>query len=160
VNRRAWLLVAVTLAFACVGVATATGGFSPTEPVLVVTADDGSELLATPVDEGTEVTVAYTHSVEKTPVRDVYEVRNGTLVMTRMEFRSYGAGLPSTVPVTEIGDEYVYYPPERSYDPLRVTTGYVAEHDLIVGDERYDIAERADGGTVEIRVEPRLKTPW
>jgi hypothetical protein len=158
VNQRAWLLVAVTLAFVCVGAVTATG--ATTETVLVVTDSDGEDILVTPVDDGTEVTVEYTHSVEKTLVSDVYEVRNGTLVMTHMKFSSYGAGLPSTVPVTEVDGRYVYYPPERSYDPLRITTGFVAEHDLIVGDKRYDIAERADGGTVEIHVETRLKRPW
>ncbi|MEF8915754.1 DUF1850 domain-containing protein [Natronomonas sp.] len=159
-SRRAWLLVAVTLTAVCIGAVAAAGTGAATEPVLVVTDDDGEELLVTPVEAGTEVTVVYTHSVEKTPVYDVYEVRNGTLVMTRMEFSSYGAGLPSTVPVTEKRGRYVYYPPERSYDPLRVTTGFVANHDLVVGDDQYDLAERADGGTVEIRVETRLNTPW
>lgn len=158
-NRRAWLIVAVTLAAVVVGAAAASGG-AATDTVLVVTDDDGEELLVTPAEAGTEVTVVYTHSVEKTPVFDVYEVRNGTLVMTRMEFSSYGAGLPSTVSVSETNGRYVYYPPEQNYDPLRVTTGFVADHDLVVGDERYDLAERADGGTVEIRVETRLNTPW
>ena len=153
-TRRAWL--AVALAVVCVGtVAAVAGSGAATEPVLVVTGDGGEELLVTPVDEGTEITVEYTHSVEKTLVRDVYAVRDGGLVMTRMEFSSFGAGLPSTADVTEVDGRYVYRPPEQRYDPLRVTTGDVADHDLVVGDERYDLAAIADGGTVELRVETR-----
>lgn len=155
-TRRAWL--AVVLAAACVAAGTAVSVTAvATDAVLVVTADDGDELLVTPIDDDTEITVEYTHSVEKTPVRDVYVADDGELVMTRMEFSSYGAGLPSTVNVTEVDGYYVYEPPERGYDPLRVTTGHVADHDLVVGDERYDIAEIADGGTVELTVQTRLR---
>ena len=155
-TRRAWLVIAV--AIACAGVLTAGAvTVAATETVLVVTDDGGEKLLVTPVGDGTEITVEYTHSVEKTLVRDVYVAEDGQLVMTRMEFSSFGAGLPSTANVTEVDGRYVYHPPERGYDPLRVTTGRVADHDLVVGDERYDIAEMADGGTVELRVETRLR---
>ncbi|QLD89963.1 DUF1850 domain-containing protein [Natronomonas salina] len=155
-TRRAWLVIAVVIV--CAGVLT-TGAVTvaATETVLVVTDDEGEELLVTPVAEDDEIIVEYTHSVEKTLVRDVYVAEDGQLVMTRMEFSSYGAGLPSTVNVTEVDGRYVYYPPERGYDPLRVTTGHVADHDLVVGDERYDIAEIADGGTVELRIETRFR---
>lgn len=155
-TRRAWLAVAVT--FVCVGAVAAAGAsVAATDTVLVVTSDDGEELLVTPVSEDTEITVEYTHSVEKTPVRDVYVPEDGALVMTRMEFSSYGAGLPSTVEVTVVDGRYVYEPPPRRYDPLRVTTGPVADHELVVGNERYDLAALADGGTVELRVETRPK---
>ncbi|WP_218644664.1 DUF1850 domain-containing protein [Natronomonas gomsonensis] len=155
-SRRVWLAALVAIAVVCVGGVAATG--AATQSVLVVS-EDGDDLLVTPVDNGTEVTVEYTHSVEKTLVSDVYAVDGDRLTMTRMEFSSYGAGLPSTVSVTEINDRYVYYPPERHYDPLRITTGYVADHDLVVGDRRYDLVDIADGGTVEISVETRLRIP-
>ena len=154
-TRRAWLAVAA--AVVCVAaVAAAAASGAATATVLVVSGEDGEELLVTPVDDGAEVTVEYTHSVEKTPVSDVYVVEDGRLVMTRMEFSSFGAGLPSTVDVTEVDGRYVYHPPERSYDPLRVGTGPVADHDLVVGDQRHDLAGIADGGTVELRVETRF----
>lgn len=156
-TRWAGLLAGLVVAAFIAGAVAAGGGTS--EQVLVVTDDDGDELLVTPVADDAEVVVAYTHSVERTDVRDVYVVRDGKLVMTRMEFSSYGAGLPSTVPVTRSGDRYVYEPPEQEYDPLRISTGAVADHDLVVGDERYDLAERADGGNVEIRVETRFTFP-
>ena len=154
--NRAWLAAAVAVVVVA-AVAAAAGTVAATETVLVVTDDSGEELLVTPVEEDTEVTVEYTHSVEKTLVRDVYVARDGELVMTRMEFSSFGAGLPSHADVEAVDGRYVYRPPERGYDPLRVTTGHVADHDLLVGDERHDLAEMADGGTVELRIETRLR---
>ncbi|MDZ5812065.1 DUF1850 domain-containing protein [Halorubrum sp. AD140] len=123
---------------------------------LIVTDDDGTELLAIPVDEETEVVIEYTHSVEKTTVRDVYTPGDERLVMTRMEFSSFGAGLPSRADVTVDGSRYVYHPPSEEYSTLHLKTGGVADHDLIVGDERYDIAAMSDDGAVELTVERRL----
>lgn len=153
-NRRAWLLVAVA-AFTVVGAAVVTG--AATEPVLVVTDDEGNELLAVPVDSDTEIAIEYTHSVERTLVTDVYVVSDGALVTDRMVFSSYGAGLPSDAEVTRVGDRYVYSPSEQRHETLTVATGFVAGHELVVGDERYDLADRADGGTVQLRIENRLR---
>lgn len=135
-----------------VGAVDTVGG----EPTLVVTAENGTELVADPVSDETEIVIEYTHSVEKTTVRDVYVPRDGELVMTRMEFSSFGAGLPSRADVTVRDGRYVYEPPAESYPTLHLKTGAVADHDLIVGDERYDIAGMSDGGAVELTVERRL----
>ena len=128
-----------------------------TTPTLVITDEDGSERLTVPVDDGSEVTVEYTHSVERTPVSDVYIVSDGALVSDRMYFSSYGAGLPSQAAVTRDGDRYVYEPPEKQFDPLVVSTGNIAGHELIVDEERYDLVEAAESGTVSIRVENRWR---
>lgn len=128
------------------------GGEAPSDRTLVVVHENGTELLSVPVEEGTEVTLEYEHSVERTLVRDVYVVRGDALVSERMEFSSFGAGLPSHAEVTPDGERYVYVPPEQEYEPLRVTTGFVADHDLLVRGERHDLAGLANGGTVEIRV--------
>ncbi len=152
--RWAWLLVALTVLATSIWIVTPSG--TATDPVLVVHTDTGEEILTVPVAEGTTVTIAYTHSVERTPVADIYTVKNDALVMQQMEFRSFGAGLPSTVSVTQHGDKYVYQPPERAYNPLRITTGPIADHDLLIGDDRYDLSTIADGGTVELHIERRL----
>jgi len=38
-------------------------------------------------------------------------------------------------------------------------TGPIADHDLIVGDERYDIAALTDGGSVELTIQERTRIP-
>ncbi|PAU84708.1 hypothetical protein CK500_04110 [Halorubrum salipaludis] len=160
-GRRGTALAAVALvavlaattgaAFAVGAVDTVAGG-----PTLVVTDERGTELVTAPVSDETEIVIEYTHSVEKTTVRDVYAPRDGELVMTRMEFSSFGAGLPSQADVTERDGRYVFEPPSESYATLHLKTGTVADHDLIVGDERYDIAGMTDGGAVDLTVERRV----
>ena len=145
------LAVATGVVFAVGAVDTVAG-----DPTLVVTDEHGTELVAVPVSDETEVVIEYMHSVEKTTVRDVYVPRDGELVMTRTEFSSFGAGLPAQAEVTVRDGRYVYEPPSESYAPLHLKTGDVADHDLIVGDERYDIAGMSDGGAVELTVERRL----
>lgn len=133
------------------GVAAAPG----TERVLVVAdADTGESVLVLPVEEGTSVALAYTHSVEKTPVRDVYAVDGSQLEMTEMRFRSYGAGLPSRANVTEEGGWFVFDPPGR-YRQVTVHPGSVAGHELVIGDDRYDLVELSSGESVELFVTTR-----
>lgn len=122
---------------------------------LVVTDADGTEQLTVPVEPGTTVTLEYTHSVEQTLVRDIYVIEDDTFVMSRMEFSSFGAGLPAQAAVTVENGRYVYEPPAQQHATLRVTTGSVADHDLIVDGTRYDLAAIADGETVELQIEAR-----
>lgn len=149
------LIVLAALGVAVVGLAvTAAVG---TGPVLVVETTDGTELLAVPVEPGTTVTLEYTHSVEKSTVRDVYEVRDGRLVMTRMEFSAFGAGLPSEAEVERTEDgTFIYHPPDRRTGDLLVATGRIADHKLLVDGTRYDLVGLADAGTVRIHVEHRF----
>ena len=149
-------LLAVAVAVAAGALAGGTAG----DPALVVESEDGTELLTVPVEENSTVVLSYTHSVEKTPVRDVYAVRDGGLTMTYTEFSSYGAGLPSTAPVERSGNgSYVYRPPDRHYEEVWVATGHVAGHELVVDGERYDLVGLADGGTVRLRVTTTSRLP-
>lgn len=152
-RRWPFLAVAALVLVASVGVAASAA----TTTVLVVTDTAGEEVLSVPVDDDSEVALEYTHSVERTLVTDVYAVDDGALVSDRMLFSSFGAGLPSEAEVTRDGGRYVYHPPERRYDPLVVTTGPVADHELVVDGERHDLAELADDGTVRIEIESRLR---
>lgn len=151
------LAAAGLLAAGLILVGATTVGDVGSERTLVVEADDGTEVLTTSVEENSTVVLEYTHSVEKTPVRDVYEVRGEQLLMTRMEFNSFGAGLPSGADVERTGNgSYVYQPTARHRDELVVSTGRVAGHELVVDGRRYDLVGLADAGTVRIRVTTRL----
>ncbi|WP_224333422.1 DUF1850 domain-containing protein [Haloprofundus halobius] len=128
------------------------------ERVLVVEdAETGERLLATPVENGTTVTLAYNHSVEGSPVRDVYAVRGDELVMTRMEFASYGWGFPAQANVTRENGSFVYRPDDVRLSELHVSPGGVAEHRLHVDDKTYDLVARSDGETVRVHLEHRTK---
>lgn len=143
---------------ALVVITLVVGGLAVTAPVdraLVVSdADTGEPLLTVPVEGGTTVDLEYTHSVEKTPVRDSYEVRGAELDNVRMEFSSYGAGLPANQEVRRDDGSFVF-DPDRTYGRLVVSPGSVAGHELVVDEHRYDLVALADGEAVVLTVERR-----
>ncbi|MDL5360701.1 DUF1850 domain-containing protein [Halalkalicoccus sp. NIPERK01] len=121
---------------------------------LVVTDEDGTVLIDEPVEDGDEVRLEYTHSVEKTPVSDIYTVNGTALESTRMEFESYGAGLPSNADVERTGDgRFVTYT-EGTHERIVVSPGAIAGHTLTVNDTTYDLVALADG-SVSITVTDR-----
>ena len=154
---RVVLLAATAILLIVIASAGALTASLEPKPTLVVTDEHGDELVASPLADGDEVTLEYTHSVEQTVVRDVYAVDDNRLVSVRMEFSSFGAGLPSHADVTQRDGRYVYEPPRVEYETLSVKTGAIADHDLIVGETRYDIAALSDGGAVEITVQQRRR---
>lgn len=124
--------------------------------VLVVTDDStGERLLETPVENGTAVEIEYTHSVEKTRVLDAYTVAGTELETDRMEFESYGAGLPSSADVERTDDGGFVFYPNTSYEELSVSLGAVADHRVTVGSETYDLREGMDRRSVTFSVERR-----
>lgn len=127
----------------------------PAERVLVVAdAETGERLLVRPVAENATITLAYVHSVEKTPVRDVYAVRGTALENTRMRFQSYGWGLPARADVRQV-DGWFVFDPAGTYDDIYVTPGRIAGHELRVGDETHDLVALSSARTVHVSVERR-----
>lgn len=148
-DRRIAVVAAALLV--SVGIASAT----PTGLVLTVELVETGEPLATvPVDEGTPVTLAYTHSVERSPVEEVYTVTGTRLDQTRMRFRSYGWGLPAREEV-ELVDGWFVFDPDRAYDEVVVSTGAIAGHELRVGGTTYDLVGLAEGRSVRLSIERR-----
>ncbi|SFS74316.1 hypothetical protein SAMN04488556_2546 [Halostagnicola kamekurae] len=146
-------LVALVVLAILVSTAALVVSASPSKTLVVTDADTGEMILETPVEDGENVTLAYTHSVEKTAVQDVYVVDDAELRTDRMVFRSHGAGLPSDADI-ELTDEGFVVSPNRSYETLPVVPGSIAGHELVVDGERYDLVERSDG-PVRITVEDR-----
>lgn len=130
----------------------ATGPQNPT--LLVADAETNESLLTVPVSDGDEVTLAYEHSVEKSPIEDIYVVDGTNLQMDRMVFSSYGAGLPSEAPVNHTDDGFVVSV-DRSFESVHVAPGEIAGHVLFVDDECFDLVELSGGSTVTLSVEDR-----
>ena len=155
-SGRQWLLI--------LGVAAVLGAslfaLVATESVLVVEdIETGETYLAAPVTNGSTVALEYTHSVEKTRVYDGYRVDGETLVNTRMEFESYGWGLPARVNVTTVNGTFVYDPEEpiTELTELSVSPGRIADHTLIVDGSRHDLVARTNARDVSIHIERRSR---
>lgn len=122
--------------------------------LVVADAETNESLLEIPVTEGDDVTLAYTHSVDRTDVEDVYAVDGTDLRMDRTVFSSYGAGLPSEAEVERTDDGFVVSV-DRSFERIYVAPGSVAGHVLRVDDRCYDLVERSGGSTVVLFVDDR-----
>ncbi|ACM57904.1 DUF1850 domain-containing protein [Halorubrum lacusprofundi] len=151
-NAGAVILALAVLAFVVVAVTAPIGA------VLVVeNAETGERYVAEPVNDGSTVALEYTHSVEKSRVYDEYRVDGRTLVNTRMEFESYGWGLPARVNVTTVNGTFVYDPAEpiTELDELFVSPGRIANHTLIVDERQYDFVAVTEGNDVRVHIERR-----
>jgi hypothetical protein len=146
---------ALVLALAVVAVAVGSATAVPGGRVLVVEdVETGETYLTAPVSDGTTVALEYTHSVEKTRVYDGYTVRGDRLEMTRMEFESYGWGLPADANVTRENGTLIYDPP-GNFSRVTVSPGETAGHKLHVGAETYDLVAQTDARSVHIYVTER-----
>jgi hypothetical protein len=152
-DRRIQQGIGVLLALvATVLVVTAIAAAMPAGSALVVEdASTGEQLLTVPVSEGTPVVLAYMHSVEKTPVRDIYTVRNKSLVMTRMKFQSYGWGLPARADITRKNGWFVF-DPSGNYEEIYVKPGRTADHQLRVGNQTYDLVSLSNAQGVRLYI--------
>ncbi|MGD9824310.1 DUF1850 domain-containing protein [Desulfobacter sp.] len=64
---------------------------------LVVATFPGNEvLMQVPLGTETQFSLSFIHSVSKTRVIDVYEIRGKEIIQTREYFSAHGAGLPSS----------------------------------------------------------------
>lgn len=110
-----------------------------------------SPLLSICVESGA-FELHYVHSVERTPVVEVYRVRDGTIVLEGMRFRSLGWGLPSEGYVRR-GGWFVVSGLGRRLGTLRVRTTRLNRYTLVVGDRAVPLVERApEGALVELLV--------
>lgn len=156
-RKRLWIAV-VILGVAAGGIGIVATGSSGA--ILVVEdIETGETYLTESVDNGSTVAIEYTHSVEKSRVYDAYRVDGETLVNTRMEFESYGWGLPARVDVTNVNGTFVYAPEEpiTELQQLSVSPGRIANHTLIIGGTRHDLVEVTGGRDVTIHIEHRSR---
>ncbi|WP_435099104.1 DUF1850 domain-containing protein [Halarchaeum sp. P4] len=149
VRRTATALVATLL------VVTAASVVPVGQQLVVADQRTGETVIATPVHENSTVALNYTHSVQKTPVLDQYTVRDGGFVYTRMEFQSYGWGLPSRSEVHEVNGTLVLDDPDWRGAEIHVKPGRVADHELVVDGHTFDLVNRSNARAVTLRVTDR-----
>ena len=148
-RRGAALVVGLVVLVAAV---TAVASAVPAGNALVVEdVASGDVLLTAPVHDGSNVTLSYMHSVQKSQVLDIYTVHGQTLDNTRMVFESYGWGLPAREKVQLVNGTFVF-DPDWSGTELVVKPGHVAGHELIVDGRTYDLVAISDAKSVRLRV--------
>ncbi len=113
----------------------------PVETLILERQTGESRTFSVPL--GRTVTTRYVHSVERTPVEDVYCIMNGRLHQWRTRIRSHNAGLPWQAPeqgrFVREGSWLVLEGGRNSWSELylRVGDAYFGRNELFTGDTGY-----------------------
>ncbi len=116
-------------------------------PELVLYNTETGKVLRTfDAPEGTEFAVSFIHSVNLSPVTDVFVVRDGCLYADRTIYSAFGAGVQSTL---EPGQTLSYDQAGNMvvsgfntvFPEVKYIVGTVYDHVLVIGDETISLTE-------------------
>ena len=106
---------------------------------LVLTDDlSGTHLRRVRMNGNKEFSIRFIHSVNISPVTEIFQIREGEIVLTALEFYTFGAGMPTE---PQDGQTLIHLPEggmridgfDRVMDGMRYSIGYDTEHTLRVG---------------------------
>ena len=122
-------------------------GCSSGEMELVLSDKESGQVYATyPVENGDTYAVEFVHSVNKSPVRDVYEIRAGEIWNTQCIYYGFGAGVEEelgegeTLSYGENG-EMIISNISKKMDNLVIVVGTISDHTLYLGDETISLRD-------------------
>ena len=122
-------------------------GCSPGGTSLVLSNADSGQVYATyPVENGDTFAVEFIHSVNKSPVRDVDEIREGEIWNTQCIYYGFGAGVEEelgegeTLSYGENG-EMIISNIEKKIDNMVIVVGTISDHTLYLGDETISLRD-------------------
>ena len=116
------------------------------------------ELLVCPVFSDIDFKSTYIHSVQKTPVAELFKITpTGKIKLYETRYRSYGVGLPflkSEGNFSQEGDEFVLTM-NREFDNIAIRPGVGTEQTLFVNEQELSLYQMLPmGERVEIFVKP------
>lgn len=107
-----------------------------TAPCLILRDGDTGKLIAAyPMNEGDEFSVTFVHSVNNSPVTDVYKIHNSNIFVVRTIYYSFGAGVQTEIEADqtlEYGEDgsMIVSGFQRPMDKLSYIVGTVSDHIL------------------------------
>ena len=130
--------------------------------LLLIDGDTGRVLMSFPVKDGDEFSITFIHSVNQSPVTDVYQIRNERIYVVRTIYYAFGAGVQTEI---EEGQSLEYGPDgsmtvsgfNRPMDHLSYIVGTVSDHTLRIGGGSISLRERCGRNTtVKFVIKRRL----
>lgn len=129
--------------------------YRPTQ-LIVVDMDMEETLFSQKVAQGERFEVTYIHSVERSPVKEVFEVRGGNIYTMESHTESFGAGMPYTGEEMEVKDgKFIIKDINRKVHggTLRIRPSSVFPHHIKIGKEDLVISDPPyKGRNLEIKV--------
>lgn len=117
-----------------------------------------------PLAEGELFSVSHIHSLNQSPVTEIYVLDAGQIMLTALEFETFGAGMPATLEpgqtLTRLETGGIRIDGfERRIPDLRYLIGYAAEHTLYIAGQHVPLYTVADAGQ-SVAFSPRQLNIW
>jgi len=143
---RKTLITAVIVLATVTAVAFFWNSYNKETTLLLYDTETGKVCRTFSVSEGTEFSVEFIHSVNKSPVKDVFVIKNGNIVADRTVYSAFGAGVQ-----TEIEDgQTLEYDSEQNmvvsgfdivFPEVKYIVGTVYDHILYIQGESISLTE-------------------
>ncbi|GAA3729790.1 hypothetical protein GCM10022378_17870 [Salinicoccus jeotgali] len=118
--------------------------------------ETGEVLYSTRIDDGERFSVEYIHSVERSPVKEIFEVRGTDIYTMESHTESFGAGMPYEGDVMELKDgKFIISEINRPVHggALRIRPSSVFPHHIMIGEDDILISEPPfKGRNLEVNV--------
>ncbi len=114
--------------------------------LVLYNSDTGARYITEKAEDGLMFSVEFVHSVNQTPVKDAYIIRDGQIKAHSTTYRSFGAGVQTalgegqTMTYDEDGN-MIITGFDIAYDPLRYIVGTVSDHILEIGGEEISLRD-------------------
>ena len=140
--------VPALLLAACIFTAAPAAGSQPL--FLAVTQfPDGQELARMALQGEDGFSLSFIHSVSNTRVKDIYQIRSGSIVQVAERFKTHGAGLPTSpeepggLAWEQEGEEFILKM-ERPISRLVIRTDKNYQNRLIIGNRTINLNQWKD----------------
>ena len=145
-NRNKVLVAAA--AIVCLAIAAAVFLLRPEGRLVIRDAETGETYISYPLERGEEFSITFIHSVNKTPVTDVYDVdERGIIMLRKTIYYGFGAGVPSDLdPKMELTYEegtgaMVVSKIDMELPSFYLFVGTVSDHTLSIGGEEISLRD-------------------
>ena len=125
----------------------------------VVLSGSDKTILAIPVKQGNTFTIRFTHSVQRTPVDEVFSIRRDSkIILEETIYSDYGAGLPSEIYGSQQfsleNNSFIIRGFGVEFEEIPLFVGEViANHTLFYGDKEFQLVSFGLAGkSIRIRL--------
>ncbi|MGB4589682.1 MAG: DUF1850 domain-containing protein [Clostridiaceae bacterium] len=114
--------------------------------LMIYDADTKEVFASWRVDEGSRFSVEFIHSVNKSPVKDEFEIRSNEIYAYKTTYSSFGAGVQTelregeSLSYNEEGD-MVITGFDMMFVELNIIVGTVSDHILFINGEEFSLTE-------------------
>lgn len=116
----------------------------------IVVATENKTLAVVDAQENFPLTIKFTHSVQKTPVIEELQFRNGEFVLLRTKYKSQGVGLPFDAGDGKFyrdGEWFIFDDMDRHFKNLELRTGKGTRLKIDLNGREYELYKNFPLGT-------------